>query len=70
MPIWNYMELEVKNWPKATLEMSVDQDGKSVVGRTNLITSLNMLGGKGWEAYHLEYQNGSVARVFLKRNKG
>ena len=70
MAIWEYMELEVKNWPRATQEMSVDQAGKSAVGRTNLIEALNLLGGKGWEALHVEIQNGTLTTVFLKRNKG
>ena len=70
MPIWEYMELEIMNWPKANEEMSLQDGGKASVGRKRLVEALNRLGGKGWEAYNMEvYQNG-VKSVHLKKVKG
>lgn len=71
MPIWEYMELEIKNWPKGSEEMTVGDDGRTTVGRKNLVSAMNLLGGKGWEAYDSEaYQSNGLTRVFLKRQKG
>ena len=70
MHIWEYLELEVKNWPRASEDMSAVEEGKATVGRKNLIAGLNALGGKGWEAFNIEFSQSGLTRVYLKRVRG
>lgn len=70
MPIWEYMELEVLNWPKTGEEMSQIEAGKATVGRKRLVEALNRLGGKGWEAYNMEAYQSGLKAVHLKKVKG
>ena len=70
MPIWEYMEIEVMNWPKTNDEMSVDESGKATVGRKRLVEALNRLGGKGWEAFNMEAYQSGLKFVHLKKVKG
>jgi hypothetical protein len=71
VPVWEYMELEVLNWPKTANEMSPIEAGKATVGRKNLIEAMNRLGGKGWEAFNMESVQGSGLKfVYLRKVKG